>query len=86
MDVIKSLESYGIETSIYDPWADEKEVKKEYGLKSTKELPKKRFDAIVLTVAHDQFKKIDLSILTNEVNVIYDVKNLLPNSQTDRTL
>ena len=39
-DVIKSLESYGIETSIYDPWANEKEVK-EYGLKSTKNYLKK---------------------------------------------
>lgn len=86
IDVVNSLRLYGINTSVYDPWADEQEVKNEYGIESTKQLPRIRFDAIVLTVAHDEFKKIDFSILTNEVNVIYDVKNLLPNSLTDRTL
>ncbi len=86
VDVVNSLKSYGINTFVYDPWADEKEVQKEYGFKSTKQLPKKRFDAIILTVAHDEFKKIDFLSLKKEVNVIYDVKNIIPNLVTDRTL
>ncbi len=86
VDVIKSLKSYGIDTSVYDPWANEKEVKSEYGIESSSRIPKKRFDAIVLTVAHNEFKNIDFSDITNKVNVICDVKNLLPKSLTDWTL
>ena len=86
VDVIKSLKSYGIETSVYDPWANEKEVKNEYGIESSRQIPKKRFDAIVLTVAHNEFKNIDFSDITNKFNVVYDVKNILPKSLTDWTL
>ncbi len=86
VDVVNSLKSYGINTSVYDPWADEQEVKNEYDIESTKQLPQRKFDAIVLTVAHDEFKKIDFSNITNDINVIYDVKNLLPSSLTDKTL
>ncbi len=86
VDVVNSLRSYGINTAIYDPWADEQEVKNEHGLISSKKLPKRKFDAIVLAVAHNEFKNIDFSILLKEINVIYDVKNILPNSLTDRTL
>ena len=86
VDVVKSLISYGINTNVYDPWADEDEVKKEYGIISKKQLPKVKFDAIVLAVAHDEFKNIDFSDILKEINVVYDVKNLLPNSITDRTL
>ena len=86
VDVVNSLKSYGINTTIYDPWANEEEVKNEYSLISSKKLPTRRFDAIVVTVAHNEFKNIDFSSLCNEINVIYDVKNILPNSLTDRTL
>ena len=86
VDVVNALKSFGINTTIYDPWADEQEVKNEYGLISLKKLPKRKFDAIVLAVAHNEFKNIDFSILLKEINVIYDVKNILPNSLTDRTL
>ena len=58
----------------------------EYGIISKKQLPKVKFDAIVLAVAHDEFKNIDFSDILKEINVVYDVKNLLPNSITDRTL
>tara|TARA_Y100001968_G_scaffold287947_1_gene289824 strand:- start:477 stop:1760 length:1284 start_codon:yes stop_codon:yes gene_type:complete len=86
VDVVNCIRSYGINTIVHDPWADEQEVKNEYGLVLSKQLPKRKFDAIVLTVAHNEFKNIDFSILTKEISVIYDVKNILPNSLTDRTL
>ena len=86
VDVVKSLNSHGTKTVIYDPWANEKEVMDEYGLISTKKLPPEKFDAIILTVAHDQFKNLDFSLLKKEKSVIYDVKNILPRSITDITL
>jgi UDP-N-acetyl-D-galactosamine dehydrogenase len=77
VDVISALKQYGINVTIYDPWANEKEVFHEYNLVSVKELPKDTFDTIVLTVAHNEFKNIDLSIFKKENAVIYDVKGIL---------
>ena len=57
-----------------------------YGMISSKKLPKTKFDAVVLTVAHDKFMNLDFSLLTKDNAVIYDVKNILPNSLVDKTL
>ena len=47
VDVVNALKSYGINVTIFDPWANKEEVMNEYGLDSTKELPKTKFDSIV---------------------------------------
>ena len=86
VDIVHSLKSFGVETDVHDPWADEQEVQNEYGITSTKKLSKKKYDAIVLAVAHDEFKKNDFSFLQKDICVIYDVKNMLPSSQTDGSL
>ena len=86
VDIVNSLKSFGIKPHVYDPWADEQEVQNEYGIISTKKLSKRKYDAIVLAVAHDEFKKIDFSFLKKDICVIYDVKNMLPSSQTDGSL
>jgi len=77
VDVITALKQYGVNVTIYDPWANEKEVLHEYNLVSVKELPKDKFDTIVLTVAHNEFKNIDLSMFKKENAIIYDVKGIL---------
>ncbi len=86
VDVIKSLKAYGVNVTIFDPLANESEVLNEYGLISLKHLPENKFDALVLTVAHNQFINLDLTNLTKENSVIYDVKNVLPISIVDRKL
>lgn len=86
VDVVAALEEYGTDITIYDPWADEEEVKHEYNLESTKQLPKEKFDAIVLTVAHNEFKTLDLNSLKNEKAVVYDVKNVLDDAVKDKGL
>lgn len=86
VDVIKSLKEYSTKVTIYDPWAEVEEVKKEYNLISEKQLGNKKFDAIVLTVAHDEFKTLDYSLLKNEPSIIYDVKNILDRSTQDKSL
>ena len=58
----------------------------EYGMISSKKIPDTKFDAIVLTVAHNNFMNLDFSLLLKDKAVIYDVKNILPNSLADRTL
>ena len=77
VDVITALKKYAVNITIYDPWANEKEVLEEYNLVSLKELPKDKFDTIVLTVAHNEFKKINLSMFKKENGIIYDVKGIL---------
>ncbi|KAA2217458.1 nucleotide sugar dehydrogenase [Maribacter flavus] len=77
VDVIQNLASYGTHVDIYDPWASPEEVVHEYNLQITKELPKGSYDAVVLTVAHNQFLDLDLKGLLKEVGVVYDVKGIL---------
>jgi UDP-N-acetyl-D-galactosamine dehydrogenase len=86
VDVINALKSYGTNITIHDPWANQEEVMHEYGLTSTKKIPSKKNDAIVLTVAHNEFLDFDFSLLMEDNAVIYDVKNILPNSLADRKL
>ncbi len=86
VDLIKSLKDYGAHVTIHDPWADEEELTIEYGLKSSKSLPKEKFDAIVLAVAHKKFKELDLLSLKNESTVVYDVKNFLTDDVVDGRL
>ncbi|WP_339916558.1 nucleotide sugar dehydrogenase [Yeosuana marina] len=79
VDVIKELQGFGTELTIFDPWANPEEVMQEYGLKTTKNHPEpvKGFDAVVLTVAHQEFLKLNLKTLLNTNGVLYDVKGIL---------
>ncbi len=77
VDVIQALKDYGIEVSIYDNWANPKEVLHEYNLVTTNEIPNEKYDAIVLGVAHDNFLTMNLSPLKKENCVVYDVKGVL---------
>ena len=86
VDVITALDDYGMNISLFDPWAEPNEVKREYNLTSVKGIPSKRFDAILLAVAHNEFKKIDFVKLKKEKSVVYDVKNVLSNDVKDKTL
>ncbi|CAM1355395.1 nucleotide sugar dehydrogenase [Tenacibaculum halocynthiae] len=86
VDVVSALKSYGTNVIIYDPWANEEEVAHEYGLVSLKELPSDRFDTIVLTVAHNEFKELDFSLIKKEKSVVYDVKNILSDTIRDKNL
>jgi UDP-N-acetyl-D-galactosamine dehydrogenase len=77
VDVINNLKTYGTNVDIYDPWASPEEVMHEYGIKTTKDLPSKQYDAVVLSVAHKEFLDIDIYSLKKEKGVIYDIKGIL---------
>lgn len=77
VDVIAALTEYGIEVTIYDPWASPEEVMHEYQLTTTKSLPLQKFDAVVLGVAHNPFLELDYDALRNEHSILYDVKGVL---------
>lgn len=77
VDVIQNLKDYGIDITVFDPWANPDEVKKEYNIVTLKNLPKSKFDGIVLAVAHNEFLEIDFNKHLNKNGVIYDVKRIL---------
>jgi UDP-N-acetyl-D-galactosamine dehydrogenase len=79
VDVISALNEYGIVVDIYDPWANPSEVKHEYGLITTNVLPSKKYDAIILGVAHKEFSLIEYSVIKKENAILYDVKGVLGN-------
>ncbi len=85
VDVIAALSDYGINITIYDPWAKPAEVQHEYQLEMTNVLPTSTFDAIVLGVAHNEFLDIDMSKLQNSNGVLFDVKGVL-NEKADGRL
>ena len=83
VDVIAALKEFGMNITIYDPWANKEEVVHEYNLESTQEIPTSTFDAIVLTVAHTAFLEMNFDSILNKNNIVYDVKNILPSSKKD---
>jgi UDP-N-acetyl-D-galactosamine dehydrogenase len=85
VDVINELKSYGTNVDIYDPQADNEEVKHEYGL-SLVDKPSKKYHAIVLAVGHDEFKSVDWSTFKQSNTVVYDVKGFLDKSITTARL
>ena len=77
VDVVRAFVDYGIQVTIYDPWANPEEVRHEYGLTTINKLPETTFDAIVLGVAHQAFLDMNYVALRNEKSVLYDVKGVL---------
>jgi UDP-N-acetyl-D-galactosamine dehydrogenase len=87
VDIHEELLTYGLDVDIHDPWADTEEVLDEYGLEILSEFPEKNgYDAILLAVAHHEFKDIDLKKYRDEDVVIYDVKGILDRDLVDGRL
>ena len=80
VDVIRALEDFGVKVTTFDPWANPEEVDHEYKLECQNTTPNKKFDAIVIGVAHKEFLDIDFSFLKKENAILYDVKGVLKNS------
>ena len=57
------LTDFGLNITVYDPWANPDEVNNEYGIKIMNELSKFKFEAIILAVAHNEFKELDIENL-----------------------
>lgn len=77
VDIVRTLQDYNAEVIVHDPWANPDIARHEYGVEIETRLPEEKFDAVILAVAHDQFKEIDLNTLKNGHTVIYDVKGII---------
>ncbi|MFL9835662.1 nucleotide sugar dehydrogenase [Chryseobacterium terrae] len=79
IDVITNLQEYGAEVITFDPWANYEEVNEEYEIDCLTNLSENmKYDAVILTVAHEEFLKLDLKgLLKDDNGVVYDVKGIL---------
>jgi len=86
IDIYKTLSEYNLHITIYDPWANPMIVKHEYDIDVTNELLMNKYDAVILAVAHDQFRTMDVRAFVNENGVVYDIKNVLSKESIDERL
>ena len=88
IDVIRELQDFGCVVDVYDPWADPAEVKHEYGLDLLPTIDDGPstidYDAVVLAVAHDEFRALDLD--RDGSTVLYDIKSFLDVEKVDGRL
>ena len=85
VDIYRELSDFGMEVDVYDPWANKAEVKKEHGIELVSELAA-NYDAIVLTVAHQEFLNLPYASLKAEGGIIFDIKSVLNRALVDARL
>lgn len=86
VDIFHTLQEYTSNVTVYDPWANVESVKHEYGIEIVSDLPKGKYDAVILAVAHKGFLNLDIKNLVKEVGVVYDVKGILDRNIIDGRL
>ena len=92
IDVIKELQEFGCKVDTYDPWANKEEVQREYGIDLIKhsKLNIQNYNAIILAVAHKEFREIEKEIQNSKLNIqnliIYDIKSFFNKNIVDGRL
>ena len=86
IDIYHTLSEYTDDIVIYDPWVDAAQARHEYGVDVVNQLPQGSYDAIILAVAHDCFKTLDLKSIQKDNSVVYDVKGVLDRNIVDSRL
>ncbi|MCF6405388.1 nucleotide sugar dehydrogenase [Chitinophaga filiformis] len=87
VDIYHELKQYGLDITVYDPWADPKEVKQEYGVQITTQLRGDEvYDGIVIAVAHREFLEFDFKKHARNNAVIFDTKACIDRNLVDARL
>ena len=89
VDIIDELKEFNCKVSVYDPWVDKNEAKKEYGIRLIDTIKPGKYDAIIIAVGHSQFKKIGIKKIRSYAkpkHVIYDLKYLFSSRDVDKRL
>lgn len=87
VDIYRELKEFGVEVDVYDPWAEASEVKREYGIDILSNVEQEKdYQAIILAVAHEEFKNFDFKKYKQRNAIIYDVKNVIDRSLVDGRL
>jgi UDP-N-acetyl-D-galactosamine dehydrogenase len=87
IDIIKTLESYDIKVSVYDPWASKEEVKHEYDITLLESIPDfTRYTGVIAAVGHSDFTEMKIRTSDSMIPIIYDIKGIYPKSEVDARL
>jgi UDP-N-acetyl-D-galactosamine dehydrogenase len=89
VDIVQEFRDYGANIDVYDPWVSPTEAEHEYGITPVGEPASGKYEAIILAVAHDQFKKMGIEQIRKfgrRECVIYDIKSVLPRDHVDGRL
>ena len=88
IDIYQDLIEYGLRVTIYDPWIDTEEVKREFGITALNKQSELNADysALILAVSHEQFRDLNLGALKAEQSFVYDIKGFFPESLIDSRL
>ncbi|HEX4971425.1 MAG TPA: Vi polysaccharide biosynthesis UDP-N-acetylglucosamine C-6 dehydrogenase TviB [Steroidobacteraceae bacterium] len=88
-DVVRELAKYGAKVDVYDPWVDAAEAAHEYGIKPIRKPAKGRYDAVVLAVAHKEFRDMGIDAIrgfARKPHVLYDIKYVFDADEVDGRL
>jgi len=86
IDIVNELNEYHMDVDVYDPWVDASEAEYEYGISPVQAVVENTYDAVVLAVAHEQFKKMgaeEIRALGKSQHVLYDLKYVLNAAESD---
>jgi UDP-N-acetyl-D-galactosamine dehydrogenase len=89
VDIVNELASYNAKVDIFDPWAKPEDVKAEYGVSLVTAPAAGQYDAVIVAVAHDQFRELGVTGIRRfgkPQSVLFDVKSVLPRDQIDGRL
>ena len=89
IDIVDEFRDYGAEVDVYDPWVDKQEAKSMFGAEPVEHLETGLYDAIILAVAHQQFKRMEASqirALGKQETVLFDIKYLFSADEVDGRL
>ena len=86
IDIYNALQTYNLNITVYDPWANPEIVKREYGIDVVNSLPAEKYDAVILAVSHQIFTDMDVVSLAKQESIIYDVKGFLKPEMVDGRL
>ena len=89
IDIIAELEDVNCNVEVYDPWIDKSEAKDEYNIMPIIFPEENKYDAIILAVAHDEFKEMGVAAVkcfAKKDHVLYDVKYILGKEHVDGRL
>ena len=89
VDVVQELSGFHCNIEVYDPWIDKEESIREYGITPVEQPEPGKYDAVIIAVAHHQFKAMGITAiraLGKKNHVLYDIKYILPAEKVDGRL
>ncbi len=89
VDVVQELSGFHCNIDVYDPWIDKEESIREYGITPVEQPEPGKYDAVIIAVAHHQFKAMGITAiraLGKKNHVLYDIKYILPAEKVDGRL